>query len=173
MKRLLIIILLLCAAPVFASANPEAADQVEAAGKKMVTLENGDVVTRAEAFRRQDPGGGLMTLTAVPVVMLALAALYLIFWAIGAGFKRSTANKAKKAAAALVAADVEVSAPLNAVNPFSVSGDVYAAIAIAIYQYSRDLHDVENTVLTINRGAKAYSPWSSKIYGLRQIPEKR
>lgn len=50
------------------------------------------------------------------------------------------------------------------------SGDIEAAIATALYLYSSDVHDLENTVLTINRTAKMYSPWSSKIYGLTQNP---
>ena len=47
-----------------------------------------------------------------------------------------------------------------------ISGDVLAAITAAIYLYSEELHDVENTVLTINRVSRTYSPWSSKIHGL-------
>jgi hypothetical protein len=48
----------------------------------------------------------------------------------------------------------------------AASGDVYAAIASAIYLYSEELHDVESTVLTINKVSRTYSPWSSKIHGL-------
>jgi len=43
---------------------------------------------------------------------------------------------------------------------------VYAAIASAIHLYGEELHDVENTVLTINKVSRTYSPWSSKIHGL-------
>ena len=43
---------------------------------------------------------------------------------------------------------------------------VYAAIAAAIHLYGEELHDVENTVLTINKVSRTYSPWSSKIHGL-------
>jgi hypothetical protein len=55
----------------------------------------------------------------------------------------------------------------------AVTNDELAAIAIALFKYSEDLHDIEKTVLTINRAAKAYSPWSSKIYGLTQLPNKK
>jgi len=48
----------------------------------------------------------------------------------------------------------------------AVSDGVYAAIATAIYLYGEELHDVENTVLTINKVSRTYSPWSSKIHGL-------
>ncbi len=123
-------------------------------------------VSRAELFRQADPGGGLMTITAVLVVFSALASLFVIFLLLGKLFKRLATPKA--APAKCVPVDV-----VAAENPAEISGEIYAAIAMAMYQYSKDLHDVENTVLTINRGAKAYSPWSSKIYGLRQVPDKR
>ena len=52
----------------------------------------------------------------------------------------------------------------------SISGEVNAAIAMAIHLYFAEMHDNENTVLTINKVSRTYSPWSSKIYGLRQTP---
>lgn len=51
-----------------------------------------------------------------------------------------------------------------------ISGDVNAAIAMALYLYSQEIHDFENTVLTIKKVSKTYSPWSSKIYSLRNNP---
>ena len=36
-----------------------------------------------------------------------------------------------------------------------------------------DVHDVEDTVLTITRVKRSYSPWSSKIYTLRETPQKK
>jgi Na+-transporting methylmalonyl-CoA/oxaloacetate decarboxylase gamma subunit len=47
-----------------------------------------------------------------------------------------------------------------------ISGEVAAAISMAIY-LCRDLHDNESDVITIKKVSKAYSPWSSKIYGMR------
>ena len=52
------------------------------------------------------------------------------------------------------------------------SGEIFAAIATALYEMSDDNHDIENTVLTIRKVQRAYSPWSSKLYGLRQTPQK-
>ncbi len=49
-----------------------------------------------------------------------------------------------------------------------ISGEVAAAISMAIF-LCRDLHDDESDVITINKISKAYSPWSSKIYGLRNF----
>jgi len=48
--------------------------------------------------------------------------------------------------------------------------EIFAAIAMALHLHESELHDAENTILTINRVAKLYSPWSSKIYGLRRCP---
>ncbi len=47
-----------------------------------------------------------------------------------------------------------------------ISGEVAAAISLAIY-LCRDLHDNESDVITIKKVSKAYSPWSSKIYGMQ------
>jgi len=51
-----------------------------------------------------------------------------------------------------------------------VSGEVNAAIAMALYLYSNELHDQENPVITMIKVSRTYSPWSSHIYGLRKLP---
>lgn len=53
-----------------------------------------------------------------------------------------------------------------------VSGDMNAAISMALYLFFNELHDDESNVITIKRVRKVYSPWSSKIYGLRVWPRK-
>ena len=55
--------------------------------------------------------------------------------------------------------------------PASDSGEEIAAIVMALHEHL-NAHDQENTILTINKVKKAYSPWSSKIYGLRELPRK-
>ena len=54
-----------------------------------------------------------------------------------------------------------------------MSGEVNAAIAMALHLYASEMHDYENTVLTIQKVSRTYSPWSSKIYTLRKIPNNR
>lgn len=61
---------------------------------------------------------------------------------------------------------------LAAEDELSVTGEVNAAISMALYLHFEEAHDIENTVLTINKVQRPYSPWSSKIYGLRQYPNK-
>lgn len=52
-----------------------------------------------------------------------------------------------------------------------IGGDVSAAISMALY-LCNELHDKESNVITIKRVSKTYSPWSSKIYTLRDFPVK-
>jgi len=47
-------------------------------------------------------------------------------------------------------------------------GEVYAAIAMALNLYRKEMHDYENFKITIQKSVKPYSPWSSKIYGVNQ-----
>jgi len=49
------------------------------------------------------------------------------------------------------------------------SGEVNAAIAMALYQYFNELHDVESGVITIKRVSRHYSPWSSKLYNMNNL----
>lgn len=51
----------------------------------------------------------------------------------------------------------------------AVSGEINAAIAMALSLYFGEIHDDEATVLTIKRAPRPYSPWSSKIFSLRDI----
>lgn len=53
-----------------------------------------------------------------------------------------------------------------------MSADVTAAIATALYLHYNEIHDPESNIITIQRVRKRYSPWSSKIYGLRKWPHK-
>lgn len=49
----------------------------------------------------------------------------------------------------------------------TVSGEEIAAISMALHLHFSELHDEESGVLTIKKVSRAYSPWSSKIYAVR------
>jgi Na+-transporting methylmalonyl-CoA/oxaloacetate decarboxylase gamma subunit len=49
-------------------------------------------------------------------------------------------------------------------------GEEAAAIALAIHLYKSQLHDMESFTITMQKVSRIYSPWSSKIYTLRQNP---
>ena len=51
-----------------------------------------------------------------------------------------------------------------------LSGDETAAIAMALHLFFEEQHDEESNVITIKRIQRRYSPWSSKIYGVRNFP---
>jgi hypothetical protein len=51
-----------------------------------------------------------------------------------------------------------------------LAGEVKAAIVMALYLYTNEIHDQEDPVITMIRVSRTYSPWSSKIYGLRKSP---
>jgi len=55
-------------------------------------------------------------------------------------------------------------------SELDISGEVNAAIALALHKHFEEVHDFENTVITIQKVQRPYSPWSSKIYGLRHNP---
>ncbi len=48
-----------------------------------------------------------------------------------------------------------------------ISGEEIAAIAMSLHLIFNEMHDEESGVLTIKKISKAYSPWSSKIYAVR------
>lgn len=119
-----------------------------------------DTNEKIENFKDNDSWGIGMTITAMAVVFLGLILLYLIFKQVGKAAIAAGKRNAQKAGAAAGAATGEV------------SGEVFAAIATALYELSDDNHDIEHTVLTIRKVHRAYSPWSSKIYTLRETPRK-
>ncbi len=130
------------------------------------TNDTSDELPNHERFRQTDPIGYGMALMAMTVVLIALFALYICFRTVG-----KIMNRSKKAPATATAATEESAAKKPAKGV--VSGEDIAAIALALRMFEDDLHDHESTILTINRVAKAYSPWSSKLYGLTQTPDHR
>jgi hypothetical protein len=65
-------------------------------------------------------------------------------------------------------APVEPPKAVEKKKPADKGEEINAAIAAAIFLYRQEVHDYEDTVLTIKRIDRAYSPWSSKIYSLRK-----
>ncbi len=116
-----------------------------------------------EKFRANDPHGFVLTLMAMGIVFSALLLLSICFYFFGKlNEKRATRKK------------VAAIAP-NHEAPHTVKGDSgeeIAAIAMALYEHL-NAHDKEDAILTINKVKKAYSPWSSKIYTLRETPSRK
>ena len=124
--------------------------------------------SRAEAFLIRDPSGVGMAVVAMSVVFLALLSLFLIFQQVGNAMQRMGRRDQAKLDADK-AKTTPSSAPVKATPDFN--SEILVAIAFAIDRYNRDMEEAH--VLTINRTAKAYSPWSSKIHGLTQLPNRK
>lgn len=117
------------------------------------------IAQNSQRFIEIDPWGIGMTFIGMAVVFLSLLLLYLMLFNISKGLnlqlKRTLMKSGIKSAETIIR--IEPSAEVN------------VAIATAMHLYYSELHDIESKVLTINKVARAYSPWSSKIYGIRQF----
>lgn len=117
-----------------------------------------DTNEKIENFQQNDSIGVGMTITAMAVVFLGLILLYLSFKYVGSLAVGISKRRARKASG--VDNGGSGSEALE-------SGEIVTAISMALFEVDEDMHDLENTVLTIHQVARNYSPWSSKIYGLR------
>ena len=122
-----------------------------------------DQNSKIQMFAERDENGFGMTIMAMCIVFSALLLLCLCFYGIGKiggaiskmrKFRSHGISKEEAKESAIATHD---------------TGEEIAAIAMALYEHL-NAHDSENTVLTINKVKRAYSPWSSKIYGLREVP---
>lgn len=125
-----------------------------------------DKNVKIDMFTEHDPFGVGMAIMAMAVVFAGLLLLYLLFRLIG---QISVLIKKRNAMRVHGISDKEEAKEKGFGRE---AGEVYAAIAMALYQHL-EAHDVEDTILTINKVKKAYSPWNSKIYSLREIPSKK
>ena len=124
-----------------------------------------DKNVKMEKFQLHDSVGIGMSVTAMLVVFVGLILLYISFKFIGKASVRLRTTRAMKAKGIT---DREVAKEKMLGH---APGEVYAAIAMALHEMQSDVHDVEETVLTITRVKRSYSPWSSKIYTLRETPQ--
>jgi glutaconyl-CoA/methylmalonyl-CoA decarboxylase subunit delta len=110
------------------------------------------------AFGASDPYGVAMTMIAMGVVFLALVVLYVIFKYVAKLYGMESKKKSSLSRLAGKQSEDET------------SGEINAAIALALHLYRTQLHDNEDPIITMKRVARTYSPWSSKIYGLTRSP---
>ena len=98
--------------------------------------------TNVEKFQLNDPFGVGMALTAMMVVFCALLCLFISFKIIGKIATTLTKARSRKAAGLPKGTKIEEN---------EVSGEVYAAIALALQLHEDDAHDYEDTILTMSR----------------------
>lgn len=93
------------------------------------------------------------------IVFVALVILYFVFFQISKVLNMQLKSKLRRQGKLDETANEK---------DLSIPGEVAAAISMALY-ISCQLHDEESNVLTIKKVSRTYSPWSSKIYGLRNL----
>lgn len=121
-------------------------------------------VSAAQKFVEMDPIGVAMMMIAMSVVFSALALLYLFFKNTSFFYKIDVKKLLCYLRRKPECEEEEES------EDEGLPGEVVSAIALALHLYQNELHDHENSILTIKKVSRTYSPWSSKIYGLRQMP---
>ena len=125
------------------------------------------VAKQAEKIKQSDPIGIGLTAVAVAVVFLALVCISLIISGSGKlimNTEEKSKNKTKKDRAIK---------PVSAGSSASMDDEVFAAIAAAIHLYNDELHDEENTVITIQKVEREWTPWNAKYYNMNQYFNNR
>lgn len=135
-------------------------------GEAYITPSSANVIRDTNSkiieFSERDKAGFGMTVMAMAIVFTALLVLCLSFYAIGKiGASVSKLNKMRAHGVEKHTASEDFKA--------HDSGEEIAAIVMALHDHL-NAHDTESTILTINKVKRAYSPWSSKIYNLREVP---
>lgn len=125
--------------------------------RKMIQAE------KARNAEENDSWGGAITIIAMSIVISALVILSLLFLLFGK-ISSSVHKSRKREAHGVNSSNAEKH------HEELDSGEVIAAISMALAEHMGQGHDMEDTILTIRRMRKAYSPWNSKIYNMRVIP---
>ena len=119
---------------------------------------------KARNAAENDEFGGAITLIAMTIVISALLVLSILFMLFGKVSSWLQTRRKHKAHGV-------TSATSEAHHDEPDMGEAIAAISMALAEHTGQGHDIEDTILTIRRMKKAYSPWNSKIYNIRVIPE--
>ena len=136
---------------------------------KYITPSSNNVIAdrndKVEKFATKDPYGFGMAAMAMCIVFCALAVLCIAFMVISK--IGSSVNRANK----MRSHGLDVKETPREEHPDHDSGEEIAAIVMALHEHL-NAHDNESHILTINKVKRAYSPWSSKIYNMRQTPRR-
>lgn len=137
-------------------------------GDRYITPSSANVIKdtneNIKDFAEKDAHGFGMAIMAMSIVFSALLVLCLSFYGIGKiGSLVARINKARSESTA--------DNTISVVDVSHDTGEEIAAIVMALHEHL-NAHDSENTILTINKVKRAYSPWSSKIYSLREVPQR-
>jgi len=131
-----------------------------------------DQNAKQENFAQKDPVGIGMALTAMSVVFSCLILLFVAFKLVG----KFSIHMAQRNAIASKGGNPDTADMKTATKKENQTpGEVFAAIAMALHEEMEDVHDVEETVITLNMEdqQQTSSPWSSKTLLMRHTPIRR
>ena len=126
------------------------------------------VAKQSEKIKQSDPIGIGLTAVAVAVVFLALVCIALIIS--GSGKLISNAEERQKQKGAKPKSGIK---PVSDGSSVMSDQEVFAAIGAAIYLYNEELHDDEETVITIQKVEREWTPWNAKYYNMNQYFNNR
>lgn len=122
-----------------------------------------DAESKSAIMKKTDPHGVVITIVAMSVVFCALIILYVLFKFIGNVAIRTLQKRSDETTEKAGTTKTDVA---------EASAETYAAIGVALHLFKEEneAHDEESFLLTLQHTDRTYSPWSSKIYTLRQTP---
>lgn len=140
----------------------------DGSNEKYITPSSNNIIidtnAKIDMFEEHDNSGVGLTVLSMTIVFSSLLILCLCFYAIGK-LNQNVAKRKKEEAGV----PIKIAEDTN--RHIADSGEEIAAICMALHEHL-NMHDHEDMILTINKVKRAYSPWSSKIYSLRELPHK-
>lgn len=144
-------------------------------GLNLKAFAEGDIMThhyrvakQSEKIKQSDPIGIGLAAVAVAVVFLALVCIFLLIS--GSGKLIMSTEERRKNKATKPKGE-------KAIKPVSEGSaadeEVYAAIAAAIHLFNDELHDEEDTVITIQKVEREWTPWNAKYYNMNHYFNNR
>lgn len=136
-------------------------DSIRVVQDSLKTIAKENDVMNSLGFNISNVGSAevVVTLLGYGIVFLALLTLFLFF----ANLTKLMGSFRRKR--------IKASGKESHPNDDSISGEVSAAISMALALNFQEAHDIENTIITIKKVHSTYSPWNSKLHGLRQNPK--
>ena len=147
----------------FAKGDPEAFTQGE------ILTHHYRVAKQAEKIKHSDPVGIGLTATAVGVVFLALVCIALLI----SGSGKLITNTEKRRKEKGEKSKEHAIKPVSDGSSASTEAEIYAAIAAAIHLFNEELHDEEDTVTTIQKVEREWTPWNAKYYNMNHYFNNR
>ncbi len=123
-----------------------------------------DKITKSQQIKELDSTGFGMAIVAMAVVFIALIFIFFLLKSFTLADKMSTKKKLKLEDAKIDEKPIE--SPKK--SGTEETGEICAAIGMALHLYASQYHDEESEIVTINKTTRPYSPWSQKHLNIKR-----